>query len=379
MKYDNTILAFFELVRAGLWEQDIRLSFFKEIDFSEVLRIAEEQTVEGLVAAGLERLDAICKKEDVKNCIPKEQLMTFIGQVLFLEQQNVAMNEFVAKLLEKLRRGDVYALLVKGLGIAQCYERPLWRTPGDVDLLLNGDDYQKAKTMLEPLATNLDSEYTHFKHMGMVIEGWTVELHGTLHTRLSKHLDRVIDKVQHDVFYRGNVRTWQNGNTQLFLPAPNEDVIFVFTHILHHFFFEGIGLRQICDWCRLLWTYRDSIDVSLLESRIKKMGLMTEWKTFAAYVVEWLGMPVEAMPIYSANLKWKRKARHINDFVLEVGNFGYNHRRNYEGMPYLKRKFFSFWGRLSDMLRHISIFPKDSIMFFGGILRSGLYAALHGE
>ena len=33
-----------------------------------------------------------------------------------------------------------------------------------------------------------------------------------------------IDEVQKDVFCGGNVRSRQNGKTQVFLPAPNEDV-----------------------------------------------------------------------------------------------------------------------------------------------------------
>mgnify|MGYP007016824113 CR=1 FL=1 len=34
------------------------------------------------------------------------------------------------------------------------------------------------------------------------------------------------------------------------------------------------------------------------------MGLMSEWKAFGAYAVEFLGMPVEALPLYSADAKW---------------------------------------------------------------------------
>ena len=109
------------------------------------------------------------------------------------------------------------------------------------------------------------------------------------------------------------------------------------------------------------------------------MGLVTEWKAFAAYAVEYLGMPVDAMPLYSKEARWCKKASKINAFVLSVGNFGHKQRRNFEGQPYLVRKFNSFWGRLSDMLRHFSLFPKDSIVFFGGVLRSGLHAAIRGE
>lgn len=146
-------------------------------------------------------------------------------------------------------------------------------------------------------------------------------------------------------------------------------------------------MRQICDWCRLLYTYRESLDYGLLESRIRKEGLMSEWKAFAAFAVEYLGMQVEAMPILKFRdrlkdkeyRKYKRKADKICAFVMEVGNFGHNQRRDFSGKSYMKRKFVSFWGRLSDMLRHFRIFPLDSIRFFGGVLRSGLHAAVRGE
>ena len=46
--------AFFALLRAGLWEQEVQLQPYGEVDFAEVLELAEEQSVVGLVAAGIE-------------------------------------------------------------------------------------------------------------------------------------------------------------------------------------------------------------------------------------------------------------------------------------------------------------------------------------
>ena len=89
----------------------------------------------GLVTAGHEQV------KDVK--VPQEWILLFIGSTLQIEEQNKSMNEFVAWLIEKLRNEDVYAILVKGQGVAQCYERPLWRASGDVNLYLSDSNYQK--------------------------------------------------------------------------------------------------------------------------------------------------------------------------------------------------------------------------------------------
>ena len=352
--------AFFALVRAGLWESKVRLLPYGNVNYSVIFQLAEEQSVTGLITAGLEHI------EDVK--APQEDVLQFIGSSLQIEQQNMAMNVFVAKLIEKLRKEDVYTLLVKGQGIAQCYERPLWRASGDVDLLLNDTNYEKAKKVLIPLADGVEQEYKSFKHIGMTLNGeYVVELHGTMHSRLSKRIDRGVDEAQNDVFFGGSVRSWQNGNTQVFLPRADEDVIFVFTHILHHFYIEGIGLRQICDWCRLLWTFRDSLNYGLLESRIRKMGLMSEWKAFAAFAVDYLGMPIDAMPFYDS--RFKVKGERILEFVLKSGNFGHNRERSHG-------KIQSAWNKTKDFVRHTRIFPLDSVKFFWHFLWDGFVLAI---
>ena len=361
MHLDDNQQAFFDLVKAGLWEQDVQLSQLGQIDFNEVYRLAEEQSVVGLVAAGIEHV------VDIK--IPQQVALAFAGSTLQLEQQSLSMNDFVAKLIEQLRSLDIYAILVKGQGISQCYERPLWRASGDVDLLLSEGNYEKAKAALLPLALDSEHEYKAFKHLGMTMkDGFVVELHGTLHSRLSKRVDKGIDKAQKDVFYGGNVRSWKNGQTQVFLPGVDDDVVFIFTHILHHFYIEGIGLRQICDWCRLLWTYRKSLNHGLLESRIRKMGLMSEWKAFASVAVDWLGMPVEAMPLYSPNNKLSKKTEYIIEFVLESGNFG--HKRQTA-----TNKLGSAWLKLKDFARHSRIFPLDSFKFFVHFVGNGIKVA----
>lgn len=375
MKLNINEQAFFALVKAGLWGKDdanlnANLNLNDKVDWEKVYRLAEEQSVVGLVAAGLEQYDVRCKKENVKCDIPKDILLTFVGRALQLEQRNIAMNHFVAQLTEKLRKEGIYAILVKGQGIAQCYEKPLWRSSGDIDLLLDKENYEEAKKVLVPLAVDVESEYKSFRHLGLTMPGgFIVELHGTLHSRLSKRVDRVIDEAQKDVFNGGNVRSWRNDNTTVSLPSPDNDIVFVFTHILHHFYIEGIGLRQICDWCRLLYTYKDSLNCGLLESRIKKAGLMSEWRAFAALAVEWLGMPVEAMPLYSSEKKWSRKAERIIAFVLECGNFGHN-RQTATG------KISSAWYKIRDFVRHTRVFPWDSVKFFWHFLWNGIGLAV---
>ena len=360
------------LVKAGLWEKEVQLSYFGQIDLPAINNLAEEQSVVGLVAAGLEHV------VDLK--LPKEEILQFVGSALQLEQRNAAMNLFIEKLIGTLRYADVYTLLVKGQGIAQCYERPLWRACGDVDLLLSDNNYTQATAILKKIALSVDDENLYNRHLSINIDGWTVELHGTLRGGLWRALDKEIDKVQESVFYGGNVRSWMNGKTVVFLPAADEDVVFVFSHILQHFYKEGIGLRQICDWCRLLWAYKDSIDTKLLEKRLNEMGVMTEWKAFATLAVEYLGMPMEAMPFYSDSSKWKRKAEKILCFVFETGNFGHNRDYSYrQKHSYLVFKAISMWKHIQDFGQYFVIFPLNAIKVTWHRMVLGFSVVLNGK
>lgn len=370
MIISNNQQVFFKLIQSGLWGNEILLSPFKEIDYEIIFSLAEAQSIIGLVAVGLENV------KDVK--IPQNWALQFAGKTLQIEQQNKAMNLFIVNLIEKLRKNDIYTLLLKGQGVALCYERPLWRSSGDVDLFLSEDNYKKAKSVLVPMASNIEPENVGKKHLGMSIDNWVVELHSSLSAGLSAKIDDGLEEIKRRAFYEGRVRSIMIDGSQIFLLKAEDDAIYVFTHILEHFYKGGIGLRQICDWCRLLWTYRASIDVCLLEKRLKQMRLQAQWKGFGAFAVDYLGMPSEAMPLYSSDDKWSRKAKRICDFVLEVGNFGHNRDNSYYvRYPYIIRKIYSFGRRCGDLFRHARIFPLDSLRFFPYMMYNGVKAALN--
>ncbi len=363
MKISNSEYAFLELVKAGLWVKKPQLLSCKELNFEEIYRLAIEQSVVGLVAAGIEQYEDGCKKDNTRSIIPQDVKFAFIGQTMQLEQRNRAMNRFIAWLLSELRTEGIDALLVKGQGVAQCYEIPLWRASGDVDLLLNADNYEKAKYVLCPIAEKVEEENHNNLHQGMIIKGFEVELHVRMPFLLSECVDKEIDSVIEESINGGKEIRIVNGNAVL-IPTADRHVILVFTHFLHHFFIEGVGLRQICDWCRMLWIHKDTLNYELLELWIQRMGLKTEWRTFAALAVNTLGMPLEAMPFYE-KAKYDKKALRVLKRIMKTGNMGHNNDLSYrvknKGIVYY---FISLWRRLVEFISFIPIFPVDAPRFF---------------
>ena len=247
---DNNTQAFFALVRAGLWEKEARQSAFENVNLKEIYQLAHEQSVVGLLAARLQQT------KDVH--FPQEEVLTIVGDTLQLEQRNIAMNSFVGETVGNMRSVGIYTLLVKGQGIAQCYERPLWRASGDVDFLLSRDNFIKACNFFKPLVAN-GLNPSNEDARSIQVSPWNIELHTNQFCGLSNKIDKVIEEVQNSVFNDGDIRSWMNNRIQFFLPSADCDEIFIFTHFLKHFNKGGLGLRQVCDWCRLMWVFKDSI------------------------------------------------------------------------------------------------------------------------
>ena len=363
---------FFTLLRAGLWEQGVRLLPFGAIVFDDVYRIADEQSVVGLVAAGLEHV------EDMR--IKKPDALPFLKSVFAKEGRYDAMNRFIGEIFRRFSSAGIRVVLLKGQGVAQCYVRPQWRTAGDIDLLVSRSDYEKAKRVLSPAANEGSiKENIRTLEFCITIDGWTVEIHGSLDCRLSDRMDKVLGRIQDSCCEEGGVRVWKNDGQDIILPSADNDVLVVFTHIVKHFLRGGIGLRQICDWCRLLWTYREVIDRDRLAAFLREMRLLTEWKAFAAFAVSYLGMPVDAMPLYKASSRWNWAARRIKTDILREGNFGHNRDYSYyEKYPFLVYKTISLWGHLRDAVRHSALFPVDSWRVFFKVFFRGMDVAVNG-
>lgn len=363
--------AFFALLRAGLFPvhgegvPDIRID--ETTDWNVVYRLAQEQSVQGLALQGIEEL----KAKGIELSVPKTLLLQWIGEVQMIEQRNKDMNAFIAKLITRLREADIYTLLVKGQGIAQCYEKPLWRSCGDVDLLLSESNYKKAKACLYEIASSVEPEEFVSKHLGFTIDSWVVELHGHMYFGLLPKADKVIHETERNILYLGEIRVWNNDGVDVYLPRPDEDIIVIFTHFLGHFCFGGVGVRQLCDLCRLLWVYRKEINRELLKKRLCEMGLMSEWEVLAVLSVDSLGLPADAMPFYNPSKFTKIKAHRACDRLIRSGNLGHKFDDIYrERLTKWQSSFITLQRRVSELFSLMSIIPLKAPVFFVNYLIS---------
>lgn len=91
VRHKNNQEAFFALLRAGLWpEAEKQILLDDPVDWGEIYRLASEQSVLGLVLAGIDYLP-------IEQRPPKVELLQWIGEIQMLEQQNKEMNQFIGE------------------------------------------------------------------------------------------------------------------------------------------------------------------------------------------------------------------------------------------------------------------------------------------
>ena len=363
---------FFALLRSGLWnEVPERVSFAGGTDWEALYRLSFEQTVVPLVTDGINLLS----REFLPAAEP-ERLDPFLGDMMATAKRNHQLDAFIPKLFGALQ--GIPVLLVKGQSLAQDYPEPERRQPGDIDLLLLPASYEAAKDILLPKATKVVEEEPDIWHQGMYFKSIEVEIHGSIGTLMSRKLDRQLAVLLEQQFDGRPFSAVPIGGAEIPVPEADFNAVYIFVHFLQHYWSGGIGLRQLIDWMMFISVHKREIHPVILEKRLEELGLLNVWKVFTGFVQEYLGCPVEKLPL-AAKPDVKKNAR-IWAYICRCGNFGKNVDRTRKEESYLVRKIHSFWRLVvADRLRHFPVFPKESLRFFFGAFGYGLQRLAKGE
>lgn len=125
------------LLKAGLWKSSVDSSLFeKEVNWKEIIKLAKEQTVVGIVYDGMLTLPQELRPSRIV-------LLQWTNILLQLENNNLLMNEELWKLFANYETNSVSPILMKGQGLAYNYPQPLHRQCGDIDVYVGKSGFDK--------------------------------------------------------------------------------------------------------------------------------------------------------------------------------------------------------------------------------------------
>ena len=217
------------------------------MDWRQLYSFATKQTIIGICFDGIKRLSEEYPEELKKNPIGRELLMTWMGKAQQIRRQNMKVNGVAAKLYSMLREDGLRCCILKGQGNALMYPNAYSRNPGDIDVWVNASREQITEYAKKHFELGDDIRYQHIETS---VDGVPVELHffpctmnnPIYNARLQKWFKRNAD------LQCSNVVSLPDGIGEIAIPTTAFNVIYQLTHLYHHFFDEGIGMRQIIDY-----------------------------------------------------------------------------------------------------------------------------------
>ena len=243
----NDITAFFAFLKYCLGYKENMSRVIAGMNWHELYSFASKQALLGLCFEGIERLGEEYPEELKRNPIGRELLMTWMGKAQRIRRQNMKVNAVAGKLFSMLREDGMRCCVLKGQGNALMYPNPYSRTPGDVDVWIEASrerilEYAQKKFELE--------DDIRLQHLETSLDGVPVELHffpcsmnnPIYHARLQKWFRRNAD------LQCSHIVGLPDGAGDIVIPTTAFNVVYQLCHLYHHFFDEGIGMRQIIDY-----------------------------------------------------------------------------------------------------------------------------------
>ena len=350
----NDITAFFDFLKYCLGYKGNISRVVDSMDWQELYSFASKQALLGLCFDGIERLGKENPEELRLNPIGRELLMTWMGKAQQIRRQNRKVNLVASKLFSMLREDGLRCCVLKGQGNALMYPNPYSRTPGDIDVWIDAS----RERIMEYASKKFElGDDIRLQHLETSLDGVPVELHffpcsmnnPIYHARLQKWFKRNAD------LQCSNVVTLPDRIGEIAIPTTAFNVIYQLTHLYHHFFDEGIGMRQIIDYYYVVNNDELLVIRDTLQKELKHLGL---WKFAGAvmYVLhETLGLSEEKM---IAPMDEKRGKLLLAE-ILNGGNFGkhftkYGHFTQ-QGMA--KKYFLKIWRNM----HFVRFYPVEAL------------------
>lgn len=335
------------------------------MDWRLLYEFASKQAMLGVCFDGIERLGKEYPEVLRLNPIGRDVLMAWMAKAQQIRRLNMNVNGVAAKLYSMLKEDGLRCCILKGQGNALMYGNPYSRNPGDVDVWVNAS----REVIMEYGRRNFELEDDiRYQHLETTMDGVPVELHfmpcvmnnPIYNARLQKWFRRNAD------LQCSNVVELPDGAGEIAVPTTAFNVVYQLCHLYHHFFDEGIGMRQMVDYYYVLVKSEDGrvkncaategkANVTSLQRDLKYLGL---WKFAGAvmYVLHVvLGLPEERM-IRSMDVK---RGELLLSEILNGGNFGrhftkYGHFTQ-QGMA--KKYFLKIWRNM----HFVRYYPAEAL------------------
>ena len=254
---------FFDFLRFCIGSAKEIPGSLKEADWKELYAIAKKQCLVGVLFDGIKKLPP------AEVGMSKDLLLQWMAESQMLEKANVRLNDAAIQVSEWFRKKGFRTCILKGQGNALMYPNPYSRTPGDIDIWVEGGD-KRVISFVRSISPHEKACYHHIEFPSY--KGVEVEVHYRPSFLLcfwhNRKLQKYYERVKEEQFSH---RVMLGEQGEVAIPTAEFNLIFQLTHIYAHLMNEGIGLRQLVDYyyvlCDFYKVYQDFSNPSVSLSK----------------------------------------------------------------------------------------------------------------
>lgn len=239
---------FIELIQVALGNRNILSRCPSDDEWKALLTIAKKQAVVGIT---FDVLDGLSQQ---KQKVPSNVLFEWIGLTAHIKRQNHVVNQRCGDITKFFAKAGFATCILKGQGNARMYPNSLSRTSGDIDIWVDGSRNSIKSFVIAKCPSaqdgNMHIEFPIFRDVAVEVHykpSYDVrpKYEKRLQLWFSGHLD---EQIANNVNLDGE---------QVCFPTIGFNVIHQMSHIMNHFFVEGIGMRHFVDYYYVLKKFRD--------------------------------------------------------------------------------------------------------------------------
>lgn len=253
---------FIELLQVALGSRTELTRMPSDVEWKELFATAQKQAVAALILPVVDSMTAKGLR------LPQQIVIEWIG----ISEQTVANNKVVNQrcldISQLFTKAGFRTCILKGQGNGLFYDNPLVRAPGDIDIWVDADRKSITNFVKERFPdaeeSNLHIDYPVFNDV-------PVEVH---------YRPTMARSYKYDMRLQSFYDTWADecfankvslGGGSVCVPVPELNVVMQLSHVMNHFFEEGIGLRHVVDYFYLL--KNTGFDRPKMGNKIASLGM----------------------------------------------------------------------------------------------------------
>lgn len=338
----------FELLRVALNVQNTLSRNPSAEEWGELYRISKKQSLVGISFAGIQRL--VDSEKGYYCGMPELQYLTWMGMAAKIQRRNEIVNRQCVELQTRLSANGFRSYIMKGQAVSSLYGKlGLLRQSGDIDVFIEGG---LDKVLAYSHSLGKVEKVNELEMCVSIFSDTEVEFHYRPFILRNPWKNRRLQQ-----FFKSLETTClvnrvklQDSDMEIVAPTTAFNLIHQLVHTYHHFFTEGVGLRQLMDYYFVMLQAGKEAQKDQISSEVQNITRELGLCRFASALMWVLSYTFGMKTEIALWVPCERDGRLLLNEVLQSGNFGQMDERakdittsRWKSFWYVNGKTYRFW------------------------------------